>query len=124
MKGAFSKSKFDKEIDQVRKNEVAVAAAAQKEILAIQDKLNSDIQAIKDKYANQINKINQKINELSAQANLKTEDIDGKIKLIEDKLVISYNEVDTLTEEKFGLQTQIKNSEVEGGPIKYIAEFV
>ena len=124
MKGAFSKSKFDKEIDQVRKNEVAVAAAAQKEILAIQDKLNSDIQAIKDKYANQINKINQKINELSAQANLKTEDIDGKIKLIEDKLVISYNEVDTLTEEKFGLQTQIKNIEVEVGPIKYIAEFV
>lgn len=124
MKGAFSKSKFDKEIDQVRKNEVAVAAAAQKEIIAIQNKLNIDIQVIKDKYASQISKINEKINELSAQANSKTEDIDGKIKLIEDKLVVSYAEVDTLTEEKFALQTQIKNIEVEVGPIKYIAEFV
>jgi hypothetical protein len=124
MKGAFSKSKFDKEIDQVRKNEVAVAAAAQKEIIAIQNKLNEDIQKIKDKYASQIAKINEKINELSAQANSKTEDIDSKIKLIEDKLVVSYAEVDTLTEEKFSLQTQIKNIEVEVGPIKYIAEFV
>lgn len=124
MKGAFSKSKFDKEIDQVRKNEVAVAASAQKEIISIQNKLNSDIQAIKDKYSSQITTINEKINELSTQANLKTGDIDVKIKQIEDKLVVSYSEVDSLTEEKFSLQTEIKKIEVEVGPIKYIAEFV
>jgi len=124
MKGAFSKSKFDKEIDQVRKNEVAVAASAQKEIISIQNKLNSDIQAIKDKYSSQITTINKKINELSTQANLKTGDIDVKIKQIEDKLVVSYSEVDSLTEEKFSLQTEIKKIEVEVGPIKYIAEFV
>ncbi len=124
MKGAFSKSKFDKEIDQVRNNEVAVAASAQKEIISIQKKLNADIQVIKDKYSSQVTTINEKINELSAQANLKTGDIDVKIKQIEDKLVVSYGEVDSLTEEKFSLQTEIKKIEVEVGPIKYIAEFV
>ena len=68
MKGAFSKSKFDKEIDQVRKNEVAVAASAQREIIAIQNKLNEDIQKIKDKYAGQIESLTTKITEFTSEA--------------------------------------------------------
>jgi len=124
MKGAFSKSKFDKEIDQVRKNEVAVAAAAQKEIIAIQNKLNEDILKIKDKYAGQIESLTTKITEFTSEASEKTGDIEAKIKELETKIQGSYKLVDGYNEEKYALQGQIKEIEVEVGPIKYIAEFV
>ena len=124
MKGAFSKSKFDKEIDQVRKNEVAVAASAQREIIAIQNKLNEDIQKIKDKYAGQIESLTTKITEFTSEASEKTGDIEAKIKELEAKIQGSYKLVDGYNEEKYTLKGQIKEIEVEVGPIKYIAEFV
>ncbi len=124
MKGAFSKSKFDKEIDQVRKNEVAVAASAQREIIAIQNKLNEDIQKIKDKYAGQIESLTTKITEFTSEASEKTGDIEAKIKELETKIQGSYKLVDGYNEEKYALKGQIKEIEVEVGPIKYIAEFV
>ncbi len=124
MKGAFSKSKFDKEIDQVRKNEVAVAASAQREIIAIQNKLNEDIQKIKDKYAGQIESLTTKITEFTSEASEKTGDIEAKIKELEAKIQGSYKLVDGYNEEKYALKGQIKEIEVEVGPIKYIAEFV
>ena len=124
MKGAFSKSKFDKEIDQVRKNEVAVAASAQREIIAIQNKLNEDIQKIKDKYAGQIESLTTKITEFTSEASEKTGDIEAKIKELETKIQGSYKLVDGYNEEKYTLKGQIKEIEVEVGPIKYIAEFV
>ena len=124
MKGAFSKSKFDKEIDQVRKNEVAVAAAAQKEIIDIQNKLNEDILKIKDKYSGQIESLTTKITEFTSEASEKTGDIEAKIKELETKIQGSYKLVDGYNEEKYALQGQIKEIEVEVGPIKYIAEFV
>ena len=46
----------DKEIDKIRKNEVAVAASAQKEIITIQNKLNEDIAKIKEVKENRITK--------------------------------------------------------------------
>ena len=124
MKGAFGKSKFDKEIDQVRKNEVAVAAAAQKEIIDIQNKLNEDILKIKDKYSGQIESLTTKITEFTSEASEKTGDIEAKIKELETKIQGSYKLVDGYNEEKYALQGQIKEIEVEVGPIKYIAEFV
>ena len=124
MKGAFSKSKFDKEIDQVRKNEVAVASSAQREIIAIQNKLNEDIQKIKDKYAGQIESLTTKITEFTSEASEKTGDIEAKIKELETKIQGSYKLVDGYNEEKYALKGQIKEIEVEVGPIKYIAEFV
>ena len=124
MKGAFSKSKFDKEIDQVRKNEVAVAASAQREIITIQNKLNEDIQKIKEKYAGQIESLTTKITEFTSEASEKTGDIEAKIKELETKIQGSYKLVDGYNEEKYDLKGQIKEIEVEVGPIKYIAEFV
>tara|TARA_B100000989_G_C19520116_1_gene463736 strand:- start:23 stop:1591 length:1569 start_codon:yes stop_codon:yes gene_type:complete len=124
MKGAFSKSRFDKEIDQIRKNEVAVAASAQREIIAIQNKLNEDIQKIKDKYAGQIESLTTKITEFTSEASEKTGDIEAKIKELEIKIQSSYKLVDGYNEEKYDLKGQIKEIEVEVGPIKYIAEFV
>ena len=124
MKGAFGKSKFDKEIDQIRKNEVAVAAAAQKEILSIQEKLNIDIQAIKDKYQPSIDALTTNISNFTSQAEATTGEIDTKINEIESKIASSYTIIDSLNEEKFTLKGEIKAIEVEVGPIKYIAEFI
>ena len=124
MKGAFGKSKFDKEIDQIRKNEVAVAASAQKEILAIQNKLNEDIQAIKDKYQPSIDALTTNISNFTSQAEATTGEIDAKVSELEGKIASSYAVIDSLNEEKFTLKGDIKAIEVEVGPIKYIAEFI
>ena len=124
MKGAFGKSKFDKEIDQIRKNEVAVAAAAQKEILAIQNKLNDDIQLIKDKYQPSIDALTTNISNFTSQAEATTSEIDAKVEDLENKIANTFTTIDSLNEEKFTLQGEIKAIEVEVGPIKYIAEFV
>ena len=124
MKGAFGKSKFDKEIDQIRKNEVAVAAAAQKEILSIQEKLNIDIQAIKDKYQPSIDALTTNISNFTSQAEATTGEIDTKVNELESKITSSYTVIDSLNEEKFTLKGEIKAIEVEVGPIKYIAEFI
>lgn len=124
MKGAFGKSKFDKEIDQIRKNEVAVAAAAQKEILAIQNKLNDDIQSIKDKYQPSIDALTTNISNFTSQAEATTSEIDAKVEDLENKIANTFTTIDSLNEEKFTLQGEIKAIEVEVGPIKYIAEFV
>ena len=124
MKGAFGKAKFDKEIDQIRKNEVAVAASAQKEILSIQEKLNTDIQSIKDKYQPSIDALTTNISNFTSQAEATTGEIDTKANDLESKIALSYTTIDGLNEEKFTLQGEIKAIEVEVGPIKYIAEFI
>jgi hypothetical protein len=124
MKGAFGKSKFDKEIDKVRKNEVAVANLAQKEIIAIQNKLNEDIAKIKEKYQPSIDAISTNISNLTGQAEETTADIEAKENELEGKLAVAFNSIDKLNEDKFVLQSQIKEIEVEVGPIKYIAEFI
>ncbi len=124
MKGAFGKSKFDKEIDKIRKNEVAVAASAQKEIIAIQNKLNEDIAKIKEKYQPSIDAISTNISNLTGQAEETTSEIEAKEKDLEGKLAVAFTSIDELNEEKFVLQSQIKAIEVEVGPIKYIAEFI
>jgi len=124
MKGAFGKAKFDKEIDQIRQNEVAVAASAQKEIIRIQTQLNEDITKIKEKYQSQIDVLTSNIAQLTGEASDKTEDIDGKVEKLETQIQSSFVVIDGLNEEKFTLQGQIKEIEVEVGPIKYIAEFV
>ena len=124
MKGAFGKSKFDKEIDKIRKNEVAVAASAQKEIITIQNKLNEDIAKIKEKYQPSIDAISTNISNLTGQAEETTSDIEAKEKELEGKLAVAFTSIDELNEEKFLLQSQIKEIEVEVGPIKYIAEFI
>ncbi len=124
MKGAFGKSKFDKEIQKIRDNEIAVAAAAQKEIIAIQNKLNEDIAKIKDKYQPSIDAISTNISNLTGQAEETTADIEAKEKELEGKLAVAFTSIDELNEEKFLLQSQIKEIEVEVGPIKYIAEFI
>ena len=111
---------YEDELQSLNDNLIKMGSLAEAQLT---DSMEAIIKVDKEAAENII-KNDEKINELSTQANLKTGDIDVKIKQIEDKLVVSYSEVDSLTEEKFSLQTEIKKIEVEVGPIKYIAEFV
>jgi len=120
----WGKKRIDDEIAKIRDNELAVAAAAQKEIIKIQEKLNVDIQAIKDKYQASIDAITTNVTKLTGEAEATTGEIEVKADELEGKLTVVYANIDDLNEEKFVLQSQIKEIEVEVGPIKYIAEFV
>jgi hypothetical protein len=120
----WGKKKIDAEISKIRDNELAVASLAQKEILKIQNKLNNDIQVIKDKYQPSIDAIASSVASLTDQANQTTAEIDVKAEELEGKIAVVYTSIDDLNEEKFVLQSKIKEIEVEVGPIKYIAEFV
>lgn len=123
-KKTFGKKRIDDEIAKIRDNELAVASAAQKEIIKIQEKLNADIQAIKEKYQPSIDAITINVTKLTGEAEDTTADIDAKATELEGKLAVVFANIDDLNEEKFVLQSKIKEIEVEVGPIKYIAEFV
>ena len=120
----WGKKRIDDEIAKIRANELAVAAAAQKEIIAIQNKLNEDIAKIKDKYQASIDAITTNVTKLTGEAEATTGEIEIKANELEGKLATAFSNIDDLNEEKFVLQSKIKEIEVEVGPIKYIAEFV
>tara|TARA_Y100001972_G_scaffold129225_1_gene195408 strand:- start:2952 stop:4754 length:1803 start_codon:yes stop_codon:yes gene_type:complete len=121
-KTAFGKKQWDDKIATARANETKIINKANNEIQKIQDDLIKTIENIKAQYQPQIDKINSSINQLNLQAEDKTESIDAKIVLLEGYIESSYDKISTLTEEKFVLQSQIKQIEVEVGPIKYLAK--
>ena len=123
-KGAFSKKGLDEAIAKATANELAVASAAQKIIVDIQNKLKQDLAGVDAKYADQIASIETIINDYKAQANTKTGDIDGKIIALENQIEAEQDKIDTVNEDKIVLLSKQAQLEVEVGPLKYIAEFV
>ena len=123
-KGAFSKSGLDEAIEQAKSNELAVASAAQKLIVEIQNQLKEDLVKIDDNYKNQIQDINETITSLRAEANNKTGDIDTKINELEILIETEQEEMNIVNEDKLVLVMEQQKLEVEVGPLKYIAEFV
>ena len=77
--GAFSKKGLDEAIAKATANELAVASAAQRIIVEIQNKLKEDIAKVDAKYASQIASIEEIIQDYKSQANTKTGDIESKI---------------------------------------------
>jgi hypothetical protein len=123
-KGSFSKKKLDEAIAKATANELAVASAAQKIIVDIQNKLKQDLASVDAKYADQIASIETIINDYKAQANTKTGDIDGKIIELENQIEAEQDKIDEVNEDKIVLMSKQAQLEVEVGPLKYIAEFV
>ena len=123
-KGSFSKKKLDEAIAKATANELAVASAAQRIIVEIQNKLKEDLAKVDAKYAEQIASIETIINDYKAQANTKTGDIDGKIIALENQIEAEQDKIDTVNEDKIVLMSKQAQLEVEVGPLKYIAEFV
>jgi hypothetical protein len=123
-KGAFSKKGLDDAIAEAKANELAVASSAQKEILKINNSLDSALSQIDEKYAVQVAEIQNRIQDLRDQANAKTEDIDDRIIEIEAFIDAEQLVVDEVREEKFLYEKEYRKLEAEVGPIKYIAEFI
>ena len=123
-KGAFSKKGLDEAIAKATANELAVASAAQKIIVEIQNKLKEDLAGVDAKYADQIASIETIIQDYKNQANTKTGDIEGKIIELENLIEEEQDKIDQVNEDKIVLMSKQAQLEVEVGPLKYIAEFV
>jgi len=122
--GAFSKKGLDEAIAKATANELAVASAAQKIIVEIQNKLKEDLAGVDAKYASQITSIEEIIQDYKNQANTKTGDIEGKIIALENQIEAEQDKIDQVNEDKIVLMSKQAQLEVEVGPLKYIAEFV
>ena len=73
----------------------------------------------------QVEEGNALINRLRDQlGTTETADIDLLIDEQQERVRTATTEIDTLTEEKFVLETEYRKLEAEVGPIKYVAEFV
>ena len=115
---------YEEAVTKAKNNELSVASRAQKEILAVNKKLDTDLKAVDSKYAKDIADINKRINDLRNQANNKTQDIDGRITELEGFIEGEQKVIDDVREEKFGYEKEYRKLEAEVGPIKYIAEFI
>lgn len=123
-KGSFSKKGLDEAIAKATANELAVASAAQRIIVEIQNKLKEDLAKVDSKYADQIKNIESIIQDYKNQANTKTGDIEGKIIALENQIEAEQDRIDEVNEDKIVLLNKQAQLEVEVGPLKYIAEFV
>ncbi len=117
-------SKYDKAVEKAKTNELSVASSAQKEIRAINSKLNEALATVDTKYANDIKAIQDRIQDLRGQANAKTEDLDARITELELFIDKEQVVIDDVREEKFEYEKTYRQLEAEVGPIKYIAEFI
>ncbi len=117
-------SKYDKAVEKAKANELSVASSAQKEIRAINSKLNEALATVDTKYANDIKAIQDRIQDLRGQANAKTEDLDARITELELFIDKEQVVIDDVREEKFEYEKTYRQLEAEVGPIKYIAEFI
>ena len=123
--GAFAdKDALDEAIQRATQNELSVASTVQRQIVSINNSLNSQIDAIDEKYAPQIAEFQNRINELRNQSNNETQDIDARLDELEVLIAEEQDVIAGLREEQALVQRQYRQLEAEVGPIKYIAEFV
>ncbi len=123
--GSFGGTKaYDDAVKKAKQNELSVASRAQKEILAVNTKLDEDLSKVDVKYADDIKAINDRIQNLRNQANTKTVDIDSRVDELESLIETEQVKIDAVNEEKFGYEKEYRKLEAEVGPIKYIAEFI
>ena len=84
-----------------------------------------EIQRIRARVETEVAQSNELINRLRGQLGTTTgEDIDAVIDEQSTRISTASGIIDSLTEEKFALESKFRQLEAEVGPIKYIAEFV
>ncbi len=101
-------------IDQVRNTESPVISKAREEVQRIRAGADAQIA--------QSNTLIQSLrNSLTVG---KDAAVEATIAQQQEKIVLANNTIDTLTEQKYTLQTEYRKLEAEVGPVKYLAEFV
>mgnify|MGYP005621857249 FL=1 len=101
-------------IDQVRNTESPVITKAREEVQRIRASADAQIA--------QSNTLIQSLrNSLTVG---KDAAVEATIAEQQQKIVLANNSIDTLTEQKYTLQTEYRKLEAEVGPVKYLAEFI
>jgi hypothetical protein len=101
-------------IDQVRNTESPVITKAREEVQRIRAGADAQIA--------QSNTLIQSLrNSLTVG---KDAAVEATIAQQQEKIVLANNTIDTLTEQKYTLQTEYRKLEAEVGPVKYLAEFI
>ena len=101
-------------IDQVRNTESPVITKAREEVQRIRAGADAQIA--------QSNTLIQSLrNSLTVG---KDAAVEATIAEQQQKIVLANNTIDTLTEQKYTLQTEYRKLEAEVGPVKYLAEFI
>jgi hypothetical protein len=84
-----------------------------------------EIDRIRNRVEQEVTQSNELINRLRGQLGQDTgEDIDRLINEQNARIESASETIDDLTQEKFEIESQVRQLEAEVGPIKYIAEFV
>ena len=86
----------------------------------------AEIRRLRTTAETQVSESNKLINRLRTQIGKtdKTADIDAQVDEQSARIKTANAEIDSLTEEKYTLESEYRKLEAEVGPIKYIAEFV
>jgi hypothetical protein len=101
-------------IDQVRNTESPVITRAREEVQRIRAGADA-----------QIAQSNTLIQSLRNSLTVGKDDaVEAVIAEQQQKIVLANNSIDTLTEQKYTLQTEYRKLEAEVGPVKYLAEFI
>ena len=99
-------------------------ARKQEEVDKANNQLQKELTDIDNKYASQIKDLTDVIKSYRVQSEQKTDDIDGKIAILEANVEKEQVIVDGLIEEKMVYEKEFRKLEAEVGPVKYIAELV
>ena len=122
---------IEDEIAEIRKEEVAVAGVVQGEIKILRDALATSIAPFQTKIDGyrsnaqaEIDSANDEIKRLQDQLGTKADNTEVAIKGLEAQIDEYYVNIDTLKEERFALERDVRTLEAEVGPLKYVAQLV
>jgi len=99
-------------------------ARKQEQVDIANAELKTELTNIDNKYKDQIKDLQDVIKSYRVQSEQKTEDIDGKIADLENKIDIEQALQDELKTEQLIYEKEYRKLEAEVGPIKYIAELI
>ena len=121
----------EREIAEIRNEEVAIAGVIQEEIKTLRDALAASIAPFQTKIDGyrsnaqaEIDSANDEIKRLQDQLGTKADNTEVAIKGLEAQIDEYYINIDTLKEERFALERDARTLEAEVGPLKYVAELV
>lgn len=125
------RDKLQKDIDDAKANEIAIASAVQREIRNINKRLSDSIRDVEDRIATirksvepTVKSANENIARYTLEAGNANKGVDTRIADIEKQIENEQPVIDQLREDKFVFEKKYRQFEAEVGPVKYIAELI
>ena len=119
------------EIDRLREIEISISDDVQKQITLLRSGLvtslvphQNKIEELRLGAQTEIDEANEEIKRLQAELGVKEGASEVKVIDLEKEIDTYYVELDKLREEKFTLESGVRDLEAEVGPLKYVAELI